>query len=440
MQITDLCKKFYTAARRKAVEKALSTDISDNPPRFCSLSGSARSMLLAGIADSIPHAMLVIGHDREDADTLYHDMSRMLPDEAVAMFPSGYARHIKYATPDPEAQIQRTETLNRYIADKSLKVIVSYPDALAEKVMDKKEADAQTFSIKSGTSIDPETLIDWLNSHEFSRVDYVYEPGTYARRGSIVDIFGFSHELPVRIDFFGDEVDSIRTFSVETQLSERKLDTAIISINISRSGSSGISLLEFIDKEDIIAAPSLTEILSDVRSTACDTTLSTSASADIDTDTEALSQLIDYDRFSRNFESRRRFEFTAATPDETKTVSVINFHCSPQGTYNSNIQLFTDFFDRYVNAGYKAFILSDNASQLSRLKELIKDSDDIARFTPINQTLHEGFVDHTTKTCIFTDHQIYSRYHRCASTGSRARAGRISLSLKELKAIEPGDY
>lgn len=440
MELSDLSRKFYTAARRKAVEKLLAADISVNPLRMCSLAGSSRSMLLANITISETRPMLVIGRDREDAGALYHDLSRLLGEEALEFFHSGYSRHIKYATPDPEAQIRRTETLNRYINDPKLKVIVSYPDALAEKVMAREDADSQAITIRAGEELDPEKLTEWLNNHGFNRVDYVYEPGTYALRGSILDVFGYSHELPLRIDFFGDDIESLRTFNVENQLSEQKLDTATISVNISRSDSGGISLLEFVEPNILIGASSLSDVLTDIKTTACDTQLSPSASVDISTDPEALSQLIDYEHFSERFESMRRFEFTASAPCGKKATTEIDFNCSPQGTSNSNIQLFTEFFNRYVNSGYKAAILSDNTSQLSRLKELIKDDDGIARFTPVNQTLHEGYVDHQARMCVFTDHQIYSRYHRCGGGDSRARSGRVALSLKELKAIEPGDY
>ncbi len=440
MELSDLNIKFYTAARRKAVEKALGGDIVSDPPRFCALAGSSRSMLIANIAASQPGPMLVAGRDREDAAALYHDISRLMGDEAVELFPSGYSRHIKYATPDAEAQIRRTEALNRYLSDEALKVIVTYPEALAEKVMDRHMADSQTLTLRTGEEHDPEVVTAWLHEHGFTQVDYVYEPGTYARRGSILDIFGYSHELPVRIDFFGDDIDSIRTFNVENQLSERRLETATVSVNISRGDGGGMSLLEFVDNDILIASASLRDLLSDVRATACDTELSQSAAVDIEADTDALQQLVDFDRFEALFAKCRRFEFTAAAKGASDTRTEVAFNCSPQGTYNSNIQLFTEFFDRYAEAGYKAAILSDNASQLARLKELIGGQDGAARFTPVYQTLHEGFVDHTTHMCVFTDHQIYSRYHRCADTDTRARAGRVALSLKELKAIEPGDY
>lgn len=440
MELSDLSTKFYTSARRKAVEKALGGNIAENPPRFCGLAGSSRSMLLCNIASAQTRPMLAVGRDREDAAALYHDISRIMGDSAVELFPSGYSRHIKYATPDAEAQIRRTEALNRFLGDGDLKVIVTYPDALAEKVMDRSEAGGQILTLKTGSEHDPEEVMRWLNEHGFSRVDYVYEPGTYARRGSILDIFGYSHELPVRIDFFGDEIDSVRTFNVENQLSERKLDAATISVNISRAGKGGRSLLEFAGGDMLVAAVSLRDMVADVKVTACDTELSVSASVDINTDADALDQLIDFDAFEALLARQRRFEFTAAGKGEEKGRTEIAFNCAPQGTYNSNIQLFTEFFNKYADAGYKSAILSDNASQLARLKELIKDEDGVARFTPVYQTLHEGFIDNTTHFCVFTDHQIYSRYHRCYSGDTRARAGRVALSLKELKAIEPGDY
>lgn len=222
MEINQLGKEFYTHARAEAVGKALSEG---DVTRFYGLAGSSAAILLSSLPRKKNVPMLVVGDSADDAGYLYHDLSRLLGEEKVVLFPSGYKRDIRYGQVDAPSQILRTEALGRVNAGNGLHAVVTYPEALAEKVAAAAEVEEGTLRLATGGTHDLRDIEKWLRDNGFREVDYVYEPGTYAIRGSILDIFGYSYELPYRVDFFGDEIDSIRSFNVETQLSEEKIHT-----------------------------------------------------------------------------------------------------------------------------------------------------------------------------------------------------------------------
>ncbi len=382
--------------------------------------------------------VLVIGDSLDDAGYLYHDFSRIIGEEAVAMFPSGYKRDIKYGQVDAPSQILRTEALNRWHDDPKLKFIITYPEALAEKVAPRKVIDDHTLRIKKGVETDLAATVRWLRDNGFDEVDYVYEPGQFANRGSILDIFGYSNELPYRIDFFGDEIDSIRAFNTETQLSEQKLDDIAVTSNVAKAAA-GESLLEFVDPKTIIAVRDAEYTISRIEAVASETFSDSALVAD-EGDKHAMSNVVDAAEFAHKFTTFRRFVFTAAAKPEQTPGTAIDFKCSPQAIYHKNFDLISESFKRLLADNYTLFILSDSPKQFDRLKAIFADRGDDITFTPVNGTLHEGFVDHLQKICVLTDHQIFDRFHKYTLKSDRARSGRLALSLKELSAIEPGDY
>ena len=359
------------------------------------------------------------------------------------MLPSGYKRDIKYGQADPPSQILRTETLRRISGEKSLQAVVSYPEALAERVADRDTLSNHTMRIVQGKDYDITELQKWLRSECFAEVDYVYEPGQWASRGSILDIYGFADEMPVRIDFFGDEADSIRSFDVETQLSKQKLDSYDIVANVA-SGNNGTPLLGYIDADTLIAMRDSRYTLERIRAV-CSEEFSQSASLTGEGDASAMQQLIDPDEFASLLDKFRLLEFKAGGRGGGKDTSTqldakLDLDCSPQGVYHKNFDMIAESFTRFMDDGYTLYILSDNRTQFDRLRSIFNDRGDSISFTPVETTLHEGFVDHQTKTCVFTDHQIFDRFHKYTLRSDRARSGKVALSLKELGQIEPGDY
>ena len=431
----NLSEIFVTPQRRKAIDKLL------GGKSLCTsayaLAGSAPALLFAGMTPR-QSPTLIIGDSLDDAGYLYHDLSRILGEEAVLMFPSGYKRDIKYGQIDAPSQILRTEVLNNWHTNPLLRYVITYPDAIAERVASKETIARHTLRLKQGDTVDPVETINWLRDNGFIEVDYVYEPGHFALRGSILDIFGYSNELPYRIDFFGDEIDSMRTFNIETQLSQQRLDDISITSNVAQH-SHGDSLLNFIGDDTLIAVRDAQYTLSRIREIAGETFSESSLIAN-EGDRNAMNQVVDADEFTARFSQFRQLRFSAAAQPDSDAKASIDLCCSPQGIYHKNFDLISEDFKKMLAEGYTLYILSDSEKQIERLKVIFEDRGDDISFTPILSTIHEGFVDHSTKSCFFTDHQIFDRFHKYTLKSDRARSGKLALSLKELSSIEVGDF
>ena len=406
MTLSELSADFLTQARGKAIRAALSR-AGKKPVNVCNLAGSSPSVLLASLpADKIP--VMVVGDSLDDAGYLYHDLTRILGEEAVAMLPSAYKRDIKYGQIDPPSEILRTEALGRWHSDPALRFVVTYPEAMAEQVASAEAIESHTLHLDTSKVTDLTETVKWLRTNGFTEVDYVYEPGQFALRGSILDIFGYSHELPYRLDFFGDEIDSLRTFNVETQLSEQRLDQVSITSDVA-SSAKGISLLDFIDPQTLIAVRDADYTLGRIAAIASETFSESAMIAD-EGDRKAMDRVVDAERFAERFPAFRQLRFSAAgMPREAD--AAIDFQCSPQALYHKNFDLIADSFKHFLADGYTIFILSDSEKQIERLRTIFEDRRDDIVFTPVDATLHEGFVDHVTRRCVFTDHQIFDRFH-----------------------------
>ena len=436
MDLKQLCEKILTPGRREAVESA----VNDNSCRRISLyglAGSSAPMLISALP-SRGRPMLVIGDSLDDAGYLYHDLSRVLGESAVLMFPSGYKRSIKYGQVDPPSQIMRTEVLNHWFDDPSLRYVVTYPEALAEHVATRDTIEAHTLQLAVGSTVDLAETEKWLRENGFQEVDYVYDPGHFAVRGSILDIYGYSCEEPFRIDFFGDEIESIRTFNIETQLSESKHDRISITSNVSQQGK-GESLLDYIPADTLLWVRDADYTLQRIEAIATETFSDSALIAD-EGDKDALKHVVEPDRFAESLNNMRQIRFSAAANADAEASAAIDFGCTPQGIYHKNFDLISDSLLKFIGAGYTVYILSDSEKQIERLRAIFEDRGDDIKFTPVISTIHEGFVDHVTKACIFTDHQIFDRFHKYNLKSDRSRSGKLALSLKELGQIEVGDY
>ena len=448
VELALLAGQFVTPARRTAMERALTLARSGQEIALTSLAGSSPAMLLAGLVASPAAASpalcpqgkpaLVVADSPDDAGYLYNDLVKILGDRAVLIFPSGYRRDIKYGQTDPPQQILRTETLNHWTTDPELRFVVSCPEALAEKVASRKVLSDKTITFTVGSEIDLDATRRRLLDLGFIPVDYVYEPGHFAVRGSIIDIFGYSTELPVRIDLFGDEIDSIRTFNIETQLSEQKLDSVAVTADVNSGDDAAQSLLDFIPEGTVVFARDFTHLQARIEAIASES-FSASAEHASEGDRTALTQVVDPGRFAAALAKFPRLSWSAGQAPAEGAQSV-SFDCTPQGLYHKNFDLISDSFLKFLADGYSIYILTDSQKQALRLHDIFAERGDSIRFTPAAATLHEGFVDHSAKRCYFTDHQIFDRFHKYSLKSDRARSGKLALSLKELQAIEPGDF
>lgn len=436
MKLTELSEKFISSPRGEALRKALGSRT--KIISVYNLAGSAPAMMLGSIpARKVP--TLVVADSLDDAGYLYHDLTRILGEEKVVMFPSGFKRDIKYGQPDPPSRILRTEALNRWHAPSAPQYVVTYPEAMAEKVASRTTIDDHTIQLSAGKEADLTEVIKWLRDNGFTETDYVYEPGQFASRGSILDIFGYSNELPLRIDFFGDEIDSIRLFNIETQLSEQKLEEVAITSGIDAGGEQGESLLDYIDPSTLIVIRDADYTVSRIKAISAEQ-FSQSAIIAGEGDTSAMDQVVDAEAFGRKIGEFRQMRFTSGPQPDSRAGASIDFGCTPQIIYHKNFDLIADSFTGFLSEGYTIYILSDSEKQIERLKAIFADRGNDIVFTPVIPTLHEGFSDKNLKVCVFTDHQIFDRFHKYTLKSDRARSGKLALSLKELSAIEPGDF
>ena len=445
MTITELQQRYATHPNVEAISGLLK-----NPSvrtLFCGgLCASAASLFSSVLVQRGEFPFVFILGDLEEAGYFYHDLTQVLGTEKVLFFPSSFRRAIKYGQKDAANEILRTEVLSRLQKGEKGLCVVTYPDALAEKVVSRKELGDKTLKLHTGENVDTNFITEVLRSYGFEYVDYVYEPGQYAVRGSIIDVFSFSSEFPYRIDFFGDEVESIRTFEVETQLSKEKKDSIVIVPDLSRSLEQGdasgmVSFLDFLSVNTVLAMRDLLWLRERIQ-TVYDETLTPQAIAAREAEESGCitldGKLIDGSEFTLRALDFCRMEFgnkPTGTPDATVT-----FDTSAQPIFHKNFDMVAESFKEYMEKGYTLYICSDSMKQTDRIRAIFEDRGEEIAFTAVERTLHEGFADNALRLCIFTDHQLFDRFHKYNLKSDKARSGKVALSLKELNQFTPGDY
>lgn len=420
MDINDLLTRFSAHPQFKTVDnwcagKGKNLSIKG-------LEGSLCAILFAHINKTTGKTLFVTMDDEESAAYLYHDLTQVIGDEDVFFYPASRKKG-NNGQKDAANEVLRTETLNRINAATPA-IFVSFPEAVAERVVDKSELNKKTLNLSVGQSIDTDFIIQALCEYGFSRVDFVYEPGQFSVRGSIIDVFSFSCEYPYRVDFFGDEIESIRTFNIESQLSIEKQEEISIVSNIHENNESAVPLFSLLGKDTILFFNDFRYAFDRI----------SNYSEEI-TEEEAI---IDSATFFEECTRLKRVVFGGHDMGEDS--DNIHFESSPQPVFNKNFDLVSTDFETKSNKGYEVFVLSDNLHQTDRLASIFEDRGDKVTFTPIRKTLHRGFIDHTINVCCYTDHQIFDRYHKYSLRSDRARSGQLSLTLKELQDFKPGDY
>lgn len=432
--LPGMASLFADPVRLKAIERAMAAS---RRVELTGLAGSAIAMLAAQLpAHKAP--FLIIDDDYDAAGYLYHDLSRLIDRrDAVKIFPSGYRRDIKFGQADAANRILRTDVLESWDAALT-QWVVSYPEALAEKVAAPAEVQARSLTLTKGEKIKMKDVLSRLDELGFEAVDYVYEPGQYAVRGSILDVFSYARETPFRIDFFDDEVDSIRSFDVETQLSTATTDRVCIVPDIATPDTTEVSLLDYISTNTVIFCRSVDWLCERVRAVA---TQSAAVQIDItgDGDPDAMRHAVNPDTFVERLNEFRIVEY-GHREKRSQAEASLHFPCTPQALYHKNFDLISDSFSRLLAEGYKLFILSDSQHQAERLHAIFSERGDNITFTAVDGTLHEGFADTQHKLCFFTDHQIFDRFHKFNLRSERARSGKLAMTLRELGKLEVGDY
>ena len=402
--------------------------------------GSCASLFASAFVKERPGVYVFILDDLEEAGYFYHDMVQVNGEGHTLFFPSSYRRAFKYGQKDAANEILRTEVLGM-LERKEPVAVVTYPEALAEKVVSRKTLNERTLTLEVGRHVATGKIMEELSGYGFERVDYVYEPGQFALRGSILDVYSFASEYPYRIDFFGDEVDSIRTFEVETQLSKEKKTSVNIVPELSSAAEGDVCFLDFIPEESVLWVKDLAWVKERIQAVH-DEALSPQALVAYEGEQTELAglerKLVDGAEFTVRALDFRRIDFghkALGTPQAS-----LRFETSVQPVFHKNFDLVSSALTDYQLRGYSIYICSDSVKQTDRLKNIFKERGDDIRFEPVDRTLHEGFIDHTLHSCILTDHQIFDRFHKYSLRSDKARSGKVALSLKELNLFEPGDY
>lgn len=435
MDIKELQSIYATHAQIKAVGSLC--DKSDTQSILLSgLNGSGGAVSTASLFQERGGCFLCLLNDLEEAGYFYNDLMQLMNGKQVYFFPSAYHRHIKYGHTDAANEILRTEVLSVLQENHPSFIIVSYPDAVAEKVPSKTVLKENTLAIHTGEKVDPLFVSDVLDTYHFEQTDYIYEPGQYAIRGSIMDIFSFSNEQPYRIDFFGNEVDSIRTFDVETQLSKEKLNEIRIIPEISKHDTSEHSLHELLPPGTLLVVHDMDWCHERIDSLWTEEPVNKDNEGFIDC--EAMRRkLVRADVFMEGVRQFTRILFHAKPQTASAT---LRFETSPQPLFQKNFDMVSQAFKQYIADGYTIYLLSDSKKQTERIRDIFKDRGDDIAFTAVDRTLHEGFIDHSLRCCFFTDHQIFGRFHKYNLKSDKARSGKMMLSLKELSRFTQGDY
>ena len=365
---------------------------------------------------------------------------------------------MKYGQKDAANEILRTEVLARLSSSQPL-YIVSYPDALAELVVSKQNLDERIIKLSVGEQVSQVEISHQLRDFGFVETDYVYEPGQFAVRGSILDIYSYSCEFPFRIDFFGDEIDTIRTFNIEDQLSRDRREAIEIVPELSNLGSVKQPFLHFLDEKAVVAMKDFSFIYDRIDQIFKEGFSSQSMVEQMEGATEIEAERIQRAmkkelslssalQFQQGVALRQRVEFGKAEQSNAShrkedTSAVVPFHIAPQPLFHKNFELLGKMLEDYMLQQYTLYILADSSKQQQRLKDIF-ESDELkryqVRFMSVDKTLHEGFIDTDKKCCFFTDHQIFDRFHKYSLRSDSARAGKMALTMKELQEMEPGDY
>ena len=481
MEIEDILKLYEAMPQVKALRKVLE----DKSTKHVFLKGLMASATPLVFASMKAHGLfLFVLPDADEAGYFYHDLTQLLGTERVWFFPSSYRRAVKYGQRDGANEILRTEVLARLTkkqteADSDSGFIVSYPEALAELVVSKKRLDDHIVRLSTGERTDQTELVHRLRSFGLEEVDYVYEPGQFAVRGSILDVYSFSSELPFRIDFFGDDIDSIRTFDVQDQLSKERRTEIEIVPELALTSTEKISFFSFLPADTVLVSRDMQFVADSVARIYNEGFSSQAMQERMDEATEMERQQTLRDMQKENTllsplqfdEGVSRFRTITASPNPSEgrgeqSGSALAsplpleglgeaFHIEPQPLFHKNFDLLRQILDDYRQRGYAIYLLADSRKQQERLKEILsanveklnkeklnkeKQDESVGCLTFLSFTLHEGFIDHTLKACFFTDHQIFDRYHKYSLKSDGARAGKMALTMKELQELEPGDF
>lgn len=410
--------------------------------RLKGITGSLDAVILAAVYKSVRASHLVVLEDKEEASFFFNDLQNLLGEKEVFLFPMSYKRPYEYDETENANVLMRAEALNHLSAHPGSQILITYPEALSEKVITKKSLASNTFVVQTKEKLDREFLEEFLHSYDFEKTDFVYEAGQFAVRGGIIDVFSFAHELPYRIELSGDEVDSIRSFDPGSQLSVETLEKVSLMPNVQTRlvQEDRQFLLEFMSSstrlwiKDVRLTADLLDKCFEKASQGFDRIVRESGSARLALEPSHLFESAD--SFLKQLgsisiiEFGNRFHFTA--------VQTFEFHSSTQPSFNKNFELLAkDLIDQQLQ-GYANFIAAEQPRQLERLQGIFEEIHPDLKFQPLAFPLRRGFVDRSLKIVCYTDHQIFERYHRFRPKEKFSKSK--ALTFRDLQSLQPGDF
>lgn len=400
------------------------------------LVGAATSLVITQTFKQTELPFLLIFNDKEDAAYHLNDFEALLGDKDVLFYPGSYRRPYQIEDTDNANVLLRSEVLNRINSRKKPAVIVTYPAALFEKVVTKKELEKSTLKISVGDQLSIDFVNEVMFEYQFHRTDFVTEPGEFSVRGGILDVFSFSNDEPYRIEFFGDEVESIRTFDVETQLSleQVKKITVIPNVDTATSTQARISFLEYISSKTVVFIKTPELLFSNIDS------LFAKAEEAFSKMEQGVKQLTPETLFCNSEVLKGQLEaFTKVIFQKSLSDKSIDFKTTPQPSFNKQFDLLIQNLNENTADGYKNYIFCSSANQAKRFHDIFEDAEvDVKQFETVVFPLHLGFIDHIQKNVCYTDHQIFERYHKFQLKNGYAK--KQAITLKELTNLEIGDY
>ena len=403
------------------------------------LVGSSLSFVVSQVFRSMDAPFLFILNDKEEAAYYLNDLEELLGDKDVLFYPGSYRRPYQIEETDNANVLLRAEVLNRINSRKKPAVIVTYPDALFEKVVTRKELDKNTLKIKLDDTLTLDFLNEVLFDYQFKRVDFVTEPGEFSVRGGIVDVFSFSHDQPYRIEFFGDEVDSIRTFDVETQLSTDKVKKITIIPNVENKflQETRESFLKYVSSNTVVWAKNTALLYDRIDSFFAKAEESFAKLSQEIKHAEPKELFVDSTLLKAQLRGFLLVEINGQQKDISSALDV-TFNTKPQPAFNKKFDLLIDDLADKKSAGFENYIFCSTEQQAKRFHDIFEEVDQTVHYQTVVFPLYQGFVDNELKLACYTDHQIFERYHKFHLKNGYAK--KQAITLKELNKLEVGDY
>ncbi len=436
MSITKISQLFSQSPKLRKLGQAIAKN--QEKIHVKDLTGSSLSFVVSEVFKQSEMPFLFILNDKEEAAYYLNDLEHLLNDKDVLFYPGSYRRPYQIEETDNANVLLRAEVLNRINSRKKPSLIVTYPDALFEKVVTRKELEKNTLKISLNDKLSIDFVNETLFEYNFNRVDFVTEPGEFSVRGGIVDVYSFSNDEPYRIEFFGDEVDSMRTFDVETQLSTEKVKKISIIPNVENKAlqESRESFLKYIPGKTVVFAKNTELVFGRIDK------LFSKANAAFAELSEEIKHNTPEELFCTKELLQRQFlEYTivelTANP-LLKAATFVAFNTTPQPSFNRQFDLLIENLDENHAKGYKNYITCTSEQQAKRFHDIFDDVEQKVHYETIVLPLYQGFIDHNQKVVCYTDHQVFERYHKFHLKNGYAK--KQAITLKELTNLEIGDY